>query len=290
MRSLPRSALLLGWLLLAPVLPVPADMPPATAINQWIEDYLGRRVTTPFRGKLTLDDAMDVQRIFVRELQATLGRPVGYKVALVNREAQRQWGLEDPIRGVLLERMLLPDGSTVPADFAASPLLEADLAVVVADKAINRAASPLEAARHLKELVAFIELPDAFLATNGPPDGIQLAAANAGARLGILGQRRPIKANRQFVEALANMTVVLTDEAGLEMGRGSGKAILDQPLNALLWLIEELQTTGESLKPGDLVSLGSIRLMPAPLGHTVRVTYEGLPGGPLSVSVRLQGK
>ena len=43
-----------------------------------------------------------------------------------------------------------------------------------------------------------------------------------------------------------------------------------------------------SIKPGDLISLGAIRVMPAPLGHTVRLSYEGLPGGPLQVTVRLK--
>lgn len=282
--------LLLAWLSLAAVLPLPAAMPPGAAINQLFEDYQAKRLTQPFREKMTPDDAMDVQAIFVRELQGTLGRPVGHKVSLVNREAQQRWGTDEPVRGVLLERMILPDASEVPADFAASPLLEADLVVVVKDKAINRASTPLEAAKHLKEIAAFIELPDAFIATNGAPDATMLAAANVGARLGVLGPRRPIKANRQFVEALADMTMVMTDEAGLEMGRGPGRAILDQPLNALLWLIEDLQTTGDSLKPGDLVSLGAIRVMPPPPGHTVRVSYEGLPGGPLSATVRLKAK
>jgi 2-oxo-hept-3-ene-1,7-dioate hydratase len=265
-------------------------MPPAASINRLFEDYTAKRVTMPFAEKMTPDDAMDVQAIFVRELQAGLGKPVGHKVGLVNREAQQRWGVDEPVRGVLLEKMILPDASEVPADFGASPFLEADLVVVVKDKAINRATTPLEAAKHLKEIAAFIELPDAFIATNGAPDGAMLAAANVGARLGVLGPRRPVKASREFVEALADMTMVMTDEAGLEMGRGTGKAILDQPLNALLWLIEDLQTTGDSLKPGDLVSLGAIRVMPVPFGHTVRVTYEGLPGGPLSASVRLKGK
>lgn len=278
------------WLVLASALPLPAAMPPAAAINQLYEDYLARRITPPFPVRLTMDDAMDVQAIFVRELQANLGRPIGHKVGLVNREAQQRWGVDEPVRGILLERMILPEGSEVPADFAASPIVEADLVVVVKDKAINRATTPLEVAKHLKEIAAFIELPDAFLATNGAPDGALLAAANVGARLGVLGPRRPVKASREFVEALANMTMIMTDEAGLEMGRGQGKAILDQPLNALLWLMENLQTTRQSLQAGDLISLGAVRMMPAPLGHTVRVTYEGLPGGPLSASVRLKAK
>lgn len=270
--------------------PAFAAMPSAVAINQLFEDYTARRVTPPFAVRLTMDDAMDVQHIFVKELQYQLGRPVGHKVGLVTREMQQRWGVDQPVRGVLLEKMLLPDGAEVPANFAVQPLLEADLVVVVKDKGINKAGTILEVARHLKEVVAFIELPDAFIATNAAPDGAMLAAANVGARLGVLGQRRPVKANRDFVESLAAMTVVMTDGAGLEMGRGQAKTILDHPLNAVLWLIEDLHAAGENLQPGDLISLGSIRAMPAPLGHAVNISYEGLPGGPMKVSVRLKAR
>ena len=146
----------------------------------------------------------------------------------------------------------------------------------------------MEVADHLKEVMAFIELPDAFLATNPPPTGAMLTAGNVGARLGVTGRIVPVKGTAEFVKALAEMTVTVTDNTGTVLGRERGNVILDHPLNAVLWLMEELHESGIKLRAGDLISLGSIKAMPAPHAKSVTVKYDGLPGGSIDVSVRFQ--
>ena len=80
----------------------------------------------------------------------------------------------------------------------------------------------------------------------------------------------------------------LTDATGKELDTGRGSAILEHPLNAVIWLAQDLKQAGIVLKPGDLLSLGSFsRLLPPQPGTTVRAVYEGLPGTP-SVSVRFR--
>lgn len=260
--------------------------PPPRAIDAFAEDYLAVREARGFGEPLTMPEAFAVQKNFVNKLRPALGKPVGYKVGLVSRETQQRFGVDGPVRGVLLEKMLLPNHAQLPASFAVRPLLEADLIVVVKDRGIHRAQSILEVAEHLKEVVAFIELPDAFIPTNSP-NGALLIAGNVGARLGVIGQRLPVKGTADFVKALAEMKVVITDQTGTELGRGEGRVILDHPLNAVLWLMEELQRSGERLKAGDLISLGSIKALPVPSAKSVTVRYEGLPGGPIEVSVKL---
>lgn len=265
-----------------------AALPSAKAIDSFADDYLAVREVRAFGRGLTLREALAVQQQFVKKLQPTLGKQVGYKVGLVSREAQERFGVETPVRGILLEKMLLPNDAFIPTNFAVRPLLEADLIVVVKDREINEAQSILDVADHLKEIVAFIELPDAFIPTNPPPTGAFLTAANVGARLGVLGGSRPVKGTAEFVKALADMRVSLTDQSGAVLGRGEGRAILDHPLNAVLWLMEELRESGTRLRPGDMISLGSIKAIPAPRGKSVTVTYDGLPGGPIAVTARFQ--
>ncbi|HEU0290256.1 MAG TPA: fumarylacetoacetate hydrolase, partial [Burkholderiales bacterium] len=88
--------------------------------------------------------------------------------------------------------------------------------------------------------------------------------------------------------ALAAMRVVVTDQGGKELASGKGAAILDHPLNAVLWLVQDLEKSRIQLKAGDMLSLGSFTapLRPRP-GLTVTVRYEGLPGYP-AVSVRFR--
>lgn len=289
MKRSPSLVLLLCLGLLQPVASLQAAPVSPQDIDQLARDYLARHETTVLPPTLTFPEALRIQDAFLRRLEPELGKPVGYKVGLVTREMQQRFGVEAPVRGVLLQKMLLADGAELPALFGVRPILEADLIVVVKDKGINRARSLRDAAEHLSEVVAFIELPDAFLATNPPPSGASLTAANVGARFGVLGQRRAMQSTPAFLHALEAMDVTITDGAGASLGHGQGRVILDHPLNAVLWLVEDLQRAGRRLKAGDLISLGSIKAVPSPAGRTVKVRYEGLPGGPLSVSVTISG-
>ena len=263
-----------------------AELPTAETIYGVVQDYLARRPSKGYGVTLDMDEALVVQRGFVAGLMPDLGKPVGYKVGLVTRAMQERFHTTQPVRGVLLEKMLVSDHAEVPANFGVNLLLEADLIVTVKDKGIHNATTPLEVVKHLKDVVAFIELPDSFLATNVPMDAAMLTAVNVGARLGVVGQRIPVKGNQKFVDALAAMTVSLTDETGKTLGKAQGLTILDHPLNAVLWLVEDLHQAGITLKPGDMLSLGSVMMMPSvPVGKKITVHYDGLPGGPIRVSV-----
>ena len=268
-----------------------AEMPSAEKIYSVVQDYIARRPSPGYGFPLNMAEALTVQRAFVAGLEPDLGKPVGYKVGLVSRVMQERFHTTQPVRGVLLEKMLVADDAEVPAGFGTHLLLEADLILTVKDKGIHKATTHIEVLKHLKEVIAFIELPDSFLSTNVPMDAAMLTAVNVGARLGVLGQRTPVKANQKFADALAAMRVSLSDEAGAVLGKAQGLTILDHPLNAVLWLVEELNEAGITLKPGDMLSLGSIMMIsPAPAGKSISLRYEGLPGGTLKVSVRLKGR
>jgi 2-keto-4-pentenoate hydratase len=114
-----------------------------------------------------------------------------------------------------------------------------------------------------------------------------LVSINVGARLGVVGKGVQVQATPEFAAALGAMRVVVTDR-GKELASGQGTAILEHPLNAVLWLAQDLEKSGTRLRAGDLLSLGSFTqpMKPVP-GMQVKVQYEGLPGNP-SVSVRFR--
>jgi 2-keto-4-pentenoate hydratase len=261
--------------------------PPAEALKQLTDDYFAKRPSQSLHAGFGLDDARRLQKDFVARLEPKLGRRVGFKVGLTSKAVQESLGASAPVRGVLLAGMLLDDGANVPATFGARPIWEPDLIVVVKDAAINNAGTPLEVARHLSEVVAFIELPDRIVAESEKVDGNLITAINAGARLGVLGQRVKVEPTPEFVAALEKMTVTASDQNGAELAAATGDALLGHPLNPVLWLIKDLAATSEKLKAGDLISLGSLARPQSPqAGQTVIVRYNGLPGGPIKVSVR----
>jgi 2-keto-4-pentenoate hydratase len=237
---------------------------------------------------MTMSDALCGRAKFATVLGQSFGKIVGYKAGLTNPAVQKRFNHPSPVRGTLFEKMLLQDGAEVPANFGARPVFEADIIVEVRDAGINRAKTPLEALHHISRIFPFIELPDLMFEDPAKITGPSLIYANVAARLGVLGKPVEVNASQALVDALASMTVKLVDHGGKELESAKGTAILDQPLNVVLWLIEDLNASGTALKKGDLLSLGSFsRLLTPKPGTGAKVTYEGLPGNP-TVSVRFR--
>ncbi len=213
--------------------------------------------------------------------EAQFGKPVGYKAGLTNPAVQKRFNHDSPVWGTLYANMLLADGAVDDAAFGARPLFEADLLVRVSSEAINRARTPDEVLQAIDQVIPFIELPD--LVVQAPPklNGAGITAINVGARLGVLGKPIAVQRTPEFSNALRDMVVVVKGD-GAEIDRGKGSDVLGHPLAAVAWLVQDMAREGRSLKPGDLVSLGSFsKLMPPKPGLAVEVVYEGLPGTPV---------
>lgn len=240
------------------------------------------------RTDLSMVEAECGRKRLVQKLELALGRTVGYKAGLTNPAVQKRFGVTAPLRGMLLQRMLLEEGNEVPARFGARPVFEADLLVVVKDSGIHRARTRLEALRSLSLVIPFIELPDLVVAEGEKLTATLIVFINVGARLGVVGKGIPVEPTEDFAAQLAEMRVRMTDQDGTELASAKGTAILGHPLNAVLWLVRDVEKSGVRLKAGDLLSLGSFTApMPPRPGLAITVRYEGLPGNP-QVSVRFR--
>jgi 2-keto-4-pentenoate hydratase len=258
---------------------------PAPHAKPLADAWLARTAAKSPGKDLTMDQGVCTQAALVTALSKSQGKAIGYKAGLTSKGAQDQLGVPNPVLGVLLSKMMLPDGATVRADFGPRPLFEADMLMTVRDDGINDARTITEVARHISTLQPFIELPDLVLAQGEPMTGPVIVAINVGARMGVVGEPVPVLATPEFVNALADMQVTLTAD-GAEISRGPGKAILGHPLNAVMFIADEVQRRGGRLKAGDILSLGSFsRLTPPKPGQKVVARYEGLPTGPMQVAV-----
>lgn len=265
-----------------PALP---DCPSPATVARLAADW---RAMVPAKGLdagMSMADGLCGQKLLQAELAKTEGKVVGYKAGLTNAAVQKRFGYDAPVRGTLYEKMLRSDGAEVPARFGARPVFEADLVVEVKDEGVNEAKTPAEVLAHVSRIVPFIELPDLVLDPGEKISGPVLVAINVGARLGVLGKGFP--AAPEHLDALARMSVVVRDQDGKELARGPGSAILDHPLNAVIWLARDLAGEGKRLRAGDLLSLGSFSpLLPPRPGEAVTVTYEGL--GPSAPAVHVK--
>lgn len=242
--------------------------------------------------RLSMPEAIRVQGMVVVRLSHVLGPVVGYKAALTNPAAQARFGVHEPIRGTLLEQMLRPDGATVTLEPGLEMLAEADLLVRVGSEKIHVAQSDAELLAGLAEVIPFLELPDRVFAPTIQVDGPSLVAANAGARLGIIGRPIPLSGARDWPERLASFRAELCDGDGKVLATGRGRDLLGHPLNVVRFLRDSVRIEKRGLKTGDLLSLGSVApMVPVQTGGVRRVRYIGLdPAGPVEIAVTIRTK
>ncbi|RCS58051.1 2-keto-4-pentenoate hydratase [Parvibium lacunae] len=248
--------------------------------------YVNKELISLEASNITAADALCSQQKVVRYLQQAFGPVAGYKAGLTNPATQKRFGADAPVAGVLFKNLLLTSPAKLPAQFGARPLFEADLLVEVKDAGIMQARTQADLLKHVKAVIPFIELPDLAFSDMRQANANSITIINVGARQGALGKPLPMTA--ELVPLLASMQVKLLDDSGAQLDSAPGTAILDHPLNAVLWLVQEMQRRGVRLKAGDLLSLGSFsKLIPSAAGKTIMAIYDGLPGNP-QVVVRFE--
>ena len=248
-----------------------------------------RPVTAPVPAGGSMEDALCAQGKILAKLEKVEGPVVGYKAGLTSPKAQEAFGVSEPVFGTLLEGMILQPGATVKASDANRALFEADLVVEIVDTAVNDAKTPEDVLATIAGIRPFIELPALVVASDEKLDGPAITSINVGAWKGVLGDVIPVAQGDVGAEMMAEFTAKLTDNAtGETLSAAPGKAVLGNPLNAVIWIAQSLKAQGKSLQPGDLVSVGSIGpLHPMKAGTSVTLTYEGLPDNP-SISVTFE--
>src|SRR3990170_7610259 len=133
-----------------------AVCPSYERVNTILRFMEAREPVRGLRADLSMQDGECGRRRLVERLESSDNRIVGYKAGLTSKVVQERFGVSNPVRGVLLEKMLLTDGADVAADFGARPVFEADLLVVVKDAAIHKAKTHLDVLRALSLVVPFI--------------------------------------------------------------------------------------------------------------------------------------
>lgn len=228
----------------------------------------------------------EVQFGFVRRAVEALGPIVGYKAAFTAAPAQQRFGLTEPLYGFLLEEMMLDSGATLPVDFAARPLAEGDLLVRVGSADINTAQTDAEILASLEAVIPFIELPDLLYQENAPLDAGAVVAINLGARYGVMGEPILLDPAADWQTRLGKIYVQMENADGQTIGTGDSSVLLGHPLNVVRWLRDTLATQGLALRPGDVLSLGTITPpVPVEAGTTLTVEYHGLADDTVTVSV-----
>jgi len=105
-----------------------------------------------------------------------------------------------------------------------------------------------------------------YVGTAAEVGGLRLVADNALAAALVVGPRN----DPSVAPTLPTAPVAMVLD-GTEVARGDGSAVLGDPVEALVWLANELADRGLGLRAGDVVTTGSCTgLTPLPTGTTGR--------------------
>ena len=260
--------------------PSATSMPDADAqirdeLAPLVAQFVGIEEMDTFPHDLPKSEAYRWQDAFVELLEPALGTIAGYKTGGHDSGPANPLFPPGGIRGVLLEGMIRPSGTSIRPDDTVWGFLEADLAFRVGDDSINTAQTDLEILAGLDAVIPFLEIPDpAFTDNRRTPTGT--IATNMASRYAFVGAAVRLEATEEWLNRIATFTFAVHDEHGTEVGAGS-MAGYYEPITVVRWLRDQLRESDIRLSPGDLLSLGSI-------GITSPLKAESPRGGPAYAS------
>ena len=233
---------------------------------------------TGINGNITLEDAYCSQKKYINILKSLNGKPIGYKVGFTGKSTQERFKIKTPATAILFEHMFIKNGSSIDKNFGHRTLIEPDLMMIVKDSGIMNATNAIEASKHISSIHPYMELPALQIAKGEPITGAVIVAINMVATKMVMGPGILMQSNPEFIESLASMQTVFQDEMGTIIQKSPGSTLMGNPMNVVLWLIEEFNRKGITLKAGDRLSLGSVgKLFPLKENNkTYTYTLKGI--------------
>jgi 2-keto-4-pentenoate hydratase len=238
----------------------------ATVEEFWQARSRGEYFPRAWAGRLTLDQAYQVQLGLIDRRVAAGERQIGWKVGLTAKPIQEQFGFHEPVFGCILDSM--PSGSVLQSGALIAPGFESELCLRMA-QGLSGTITMAQA----RAAVAGVHPALEIIETRGDLSAqIALALAdNAQQKTVVLGESVPLQDKR------LDQVACRVDMNGATVAEGPGAAVLGDPLNSVVWLAGKLKEVGRAIRAGDIIMTGSfVRQFPLTKGDTVRVAFGGI--------------
>lgn len=216
----------------------------------------GQRVTASYPD-MTLDDAYLCQKAWI-DLQVHNGSVVrGHKIGLTSRAMQIAMKIDEPDFGTLLDYMFFFSGDTLAAASYNDPRIEVELAFVLKDPIGGPDVTAEQVLEATEYVTPALELIDARSYRVDPTDGVTRTVkdtiADNAANAGIITGGNPIdpsETDLRWVGAICKLNGTV-EESGL------AAAVLDDPVQGIVWLARRVAQYGIELLPGQTLLAGS---------------------------------
>ena len=226
----------------------------------------------PLRDQINndIDAAYSIQKELIALRKARGEKVVGKKIGLTSFAVQEQLGVDQPDYGILFDTMDVSASGTFDTSKAILPKVEGELTFVLG-KDITESNITMELLKDaISEIRASIEIVDSRV------EGWNIRisdtiADNASGSHFIIG-----KDFKTLDEMDASTAVMRLYKNGEVCSEGTGKACMDNPLNAALWLAQKMADQGEPLTKGEVLLSGALGpMVPVVQGDDVRLEIEG---------------
>jgi 2-keto-4-pentenoate hydratase len=217
-----------------------------------------------------VDDAYQVQDINTQRALNNGRRLVGKKIGLTSFAVQKQLGVDSPDFGMLFDDMAYADGQTIAFSKLIQPKVEAEIALVLKSDLVKAQHTIEDIMAATDYAVAAIEVVDSRI-ENWKISLLDTVADNASSAAFVLGSKKV-----QLTEVdLVNCQMQMINN-GQVVSQGQGKACLDHPLNAAVWLADEMVKRGRPLQAGDIVLTGALGpMVTVQVGESYQVDIQG---------------
>nr|AAG18491.2 2-oxodec-4-ene-1,10-dioic acid hydratase [Sphingopyxis macrogoltabida] len=234
---------------------------------------------------IAFEDSYRVQREWMRIKLAEGRRKIGRKIGLTSRAMQKIANITEPDYGVLLDDMVIADGSTVAPGRFIQPFVEVELAFVLNKDLGGPDVSIFDVLGATEWVVPAVEIIDARIERIDPETGSQRRVldtiADNAANAGIVVGSSPVRPDALDLRWVG--VTLLKNSVVEETGVGAG--VLNHPAKGIVWLARKLSAWDEYLAAGELVLAGSFtRIVPVESGDQICADY-----GPLgTINVRFE--
>lgn len=202
------------------------------------------------------------------------GRTIGYKVGATGAGARKLLNTDHPFYGRLIDRLAQGTPARLSPAENRMRVIEAEFAFRMARDLAPRGKpwAVEEASAAILAALPAIEVVDSRYA-----DWTKVGVLSVIADQGSHGHwvQGPETTEWRGLDLAAHKVTLSVD--GAVVREGAGRNVLDHPLNAVAWLANALNATGQTLRAGEYVSTGTaIDIYPAKPGETISADFGAL--------------
>jgi len=207
--------------------------------------------------------AYEVQKVYV-QWKLAKDTVAGFKGGLTTETAQKMFGVNFPLAGILNNSGKLEGSPVVDRTAFRGLLIETEIGFVIGQSIHQPLRDVQELQQKVSGVMPAIELPEAGFGDMKLVKGVDLIAANVGSAKFIVGTQR----SHQGVDLnQVNVTLFYNGQA---LYQGKGVEALGDQWKAALWIVNSVLEQGYKVEPGQVVITGALgKMVPGKPGQYV---------------------